>query len=174
LKPTPNEQFDGLSSGAFSAATNSFIALASCFGAARWVASQRRTKQARVFWLNGAPNIGASKAVAFFIDALPGRDMRQVRRQSRWRRAARRISGQSRIKRAACYFSCSHAGCDQSRARDERVLILALIAADRPLECHKRRPLSRVGAVQNPEIAHLGVWACWALVDSSRATAQIP
>ena len=50
------------------------------------------------------------------------------------------------------------AGCVQHPVRDERVLILALFAADRPSEGHKRRPLSRVRAVQNPELLRLAVW----------------
>ena len=50
------------------------------------------------------------------------------------------------------------AGHVQRSIRDERVLILALFAADRPPEGHKRRPLSRVRAVQNPELRRLAVW----------------
>jgi hypothetical protein len=50
------------------------------------------------------------------------------------------------------------AGCVQHPVRDERVLILALFAADRPSEGHKRPPLSRVRAVQNPELLRLAVW----------------
>jgi len=47
------------------------------------------------------------------------------------------------------------AGGARRPARDERALILALFAADRPSEGHKKRPLSRVRAAQSPELLPL-------------------
>ena len=122
----------------------------------------------------GAEHLGIEGGSLGFIDALPGRDRRELRRQRHGGGRPDAFQGRLGLNARHVTLVAVTPACDQSRARDERVLILALIAADRPLECHKRRPLSRVGAVQNPEIAHLGVWACWANVDSSRAAAQIP
>ena len=100
---------------------------------------------------------------------LPGLDKNALRRWTQSRRRCRRISWQTRIKRAAFDFSCSWCRERSTRfPRNEHVFILALFASGWSSRVSQKVPLSRVRAVLNPGFLALLLWDRQINADSSR------